>query len=121
MAERELTVKQAAFLEALFGAANGVVAKAGQIAGYSPKSVYKIAKNLQDEIIDRAKYFVALHAPKAAMRMVDSLDSDGKTPNASIRLKASQEILDRVGIVKEDSIANAIEGLNTVFVLPAKR
>ena len=121
MAERELTVKQNAFLEALFGDANGNVARAGQIAGYSPKSVYKIAKGLQDEIVDRAKYFIALHAPKAAMRMVGMLDADGKTLNASIRLKASQEILDRIGIIKDDKVAQAIEGLNTVFVLPAKK
>ena len=50
---KKLTEQQSTFLNALFGKANGIPKKAGDIAGYSEHSYPKVVKALKDEIIEQ--------------------------------------------------------------------
>ena len=52
---RELTTLQTAFLDALFGEANGDPLKAGELAGYSQNSWHSVVKALKSDIIERAE------------------------------------------------------------------
>lgn len=63
-----MTEKQAKFLEVLFEEAEGDLLKAKRLAGYSENtSVREVVKNLEDEILDLSKKYLATRAPKVAM------------------------------------------------------
>ena len=118
--KRELTEKQEVFLDKLFGEAKGNPRTAGELAGYSEHSYPKVIRNLKKEILERAENYLAVHAPKAAIKMTDMMDEDGTTPNASIRLEAARQILDRIGIVKKDQLDVNMKAVHGLFILPKK-
>ena len=77
-------------------------------------------KALKTEIIDLASNILAQSAPKAALKLVDVMDSEKPIPQANMRLQAAQTILDRIGLGKSDrlDVSHKVEG--GIFVLPAK-
>ena len=117
---KELTKQQEQFLEALFGEAKGNPKQAGEIAGYSASSYTKVVKALKDEILERAEYSLAFNSAKAVKGLVNALDDDGTTPGASIRMEASKQILDRVGIVKREKVDINAQVAHGIFILPPK-
>ena len=117
---KELTDQQKAFINVLFGEAQGNPKKAGELAGYAPSSYPKVITALKDEIIERAEYSLALHSAKAVKGLVDALDEDGKTPGVNIRMEAAKQILDRVGLVKKEKIDINAQVAHGIFILPAK-
>ena len=118
--KRNLTDTQEKFLDALFGEAQGNPKKAGELAGYSEHSYPKVLRNLKQEIVSRAENYLAVHSAKAATKMVNMLDEDGTTPHANIRLEAAKQILDRIGVVKKDSLDVNMKVAHGIFILPAK-
>ena len=117
---KELTDQQKSFLTALFGDAKGNPKKAGEIAGYSEHSYPKVIRALKDEIIQRAEEVMASYSPKATMGLVNALDEDGSTPNASIRVEAAKQILDRVGLTKKEKVDINVKSVSGIFILPPK-
>ena len=117
---KELTDQQKSFLTALFGSAKGNPKKAGEIAGYSEHSYPKVIRALKDEIIQRAEEVMASYSPKATMGLVNALDEDGSTPNASIRVEAAKQILDRVGLTKKEKVDINVRSVSGIFILPPK-
>ena len=117
---KELTDQQKSFLTALFGNAKGSPKKAGEIAGYSEHSYPKVIRALKDEIIQRAEEVMASYSPKATMGLVNALDEDGSTPNASIRVEAAKQILDRVGLTKKEKVDINVKSVSGIFILPPK-
>jgi len=117
---KELTDQQKSFLTALFGNAKGNPKKAGEIAGYSEHSYPKVIRALKDEIIQRAEEVMASYSPKAAMGLVNALEEDGSTPNASIRVEAAKQILDRVGLTKKEKVDINVRSVSGIFILPPK-
>ena len=117
---KELTDQQKSFLTALFGNAKGSPKKAGEIAGYSEHSYPKVIRALKDEIIQRAEEVMASYSPKATMGLVNALDEDGSTPNASIRVEAAIQILDRVGLTKKEKVDINVRSVSGIFILPPK-
>jgi len=118
MAKRSLTKQQELFLEALFGEADGDLYAAKRIAGYSPNySMSEVISTLKDEIVERTKTYLALHAPKASIKLTKVLDAPEKLGNDNI-LKAAKEILDRAGVNKSETVEIGSGG---IFILPAKR
>ena len=117
---KELTDQQKSFLTALFGNAKGSPKKAGEIAGYSEHSYPKVIRALKDEIIQRAEEVMASYSPKATMGLVNALDEDGSTPNASIRVEAAKQILDRVGLTKKEKVDINVRSVSGIFILPPK-
>ena len=118
--EKSLTDTQEKFLDALFGEARGTPKNAGELAGYSEHSYPKVLRSLKSEIVARAENYLAVHSAKAATKMVAMLDEDGTTPHASIRIEAAKQILDRIGIVKKDSLDINMKAMHGIFILPAK-
>jgi hypothetical protein len=70
--------------------------------------------------VDLAQDLLAHHAPKAAMKMVEVLDSDRPIPQANIRLQAAQQILDRVGVTKTEKMTVDHNVQGGLFILPTK-
>ena len=116
---KELTLKQKTFLDSLIEC-GGNAKQAAEPAGYAEGSYTSVVKSLKKEILDIAEGILAQNAPKAAMKLVNIMDSDQPIPQASIRLQAAQTLLDRVGISKTDKINVNVEGSNGIFILPAK-
>jgi hypothetical protein len=117
MKTRELTEKQALFLEVLFGdVAGGSVEKAKKLAGYSDTTpTSAIVKALEEEIIEETKRFLSRAAPKAAFGLMDALDKPNSL-GVRNKLSAIAQVLDRVGIVKTEKV----EISSGIFVLPPK-
>jgi len=118
--KKELTIKQQTFLDNLMSC-NGNARQAAEIAGYSEGSYTSVVKALKTEIIELAESILAQSAPKAALKLVEVMDSDNPIPQANVRLQAAQTVLDRVGLAKTDKLDVNVQGSNGLFILPAKQ
>jgi len=85
--ERELTEKQQKFLDCLIQT-GGDPKYAAELAGYAEGSYSQVVKSLKNEIIELASHILAQSAPKAAMKLVQVLDSDDPD-RKSTRLNSS--------------------------------
>jgi hypothetical protein len=119
MDKKELTLKQKGFLDHLIET-GGDPKKAAELAGYAPNTHWQVTKALKTEIIDLASNILAQSAPKAAIKLVDIMDSDKPIPQANMRLQAAQTILDRIGLGKADRLDVSHEVRGGIFILPAK-
>lgn len=117
--KKELTVKQQTFLDHLIET-GGDPKRAAQLAGYSENGHWQVVQALKNEIIELASNILAQSAPKAAMKLVDVMESDNPIPQANIRIQAAQTILDRTGLGKQErmDVNHKVEG--GLFILPAK-
>jgi hypothetical protein len=117
--KKELTTKQQTFLDHLVDT-GGDPKRAAELAGYAPNTHWQVTKALKNEIVDLASGILAQSAPKAAMKLVQVMESDQPMPQVNQRLQAAQTILDRVGLGKADKldVNHKVEG--GIFVLPAK-
>jgi len=119
MSSKELTTKQQSFLDNLV-TTGGDPKKAAELAGYSDNSHYQVIKSLKHEIVELASGILAQSAPKAAMKLVEVMNSDAPLPQANLKLQAAQTILDRTGLGKQErlEVNNNVQG--GLFILPAK-
>ena len=117
--KKELTTKQQTFLDNLVET-GGDPKEAARLAGYSENGHWQVAHALKNEMIDLASNILAQSAPKAAMKLVDIMDSNAPIPQANMRLQAAQTILDRTGLGKQErlDVKHKVEG--GLFILPAK-
>ena len=113
--KKELTVKQKTFLDSLIEC-EGNAKQAAELAGYAEGSYTSVVKSLKKEILDISEGILAQNAPKAAMKLVNIMDSDEPIPQANIRLQAVQTLLDRVGLSKTDKLNLNVEGSNGIFI-----
>ena len=116
---KELTEKQNAFLNALFGDALGDYRMAMDIAGYAPSTTVRdVTSGLQEEILQGSREYLAAIAPKAAIAITGVIDDPTELGNRD-KLTAAKDVLDRVGVVKQERLeVNTPSGL---FILPAKK
>jgi len=119
IATKELTDKQAAFLEALLGEARGNIRLAMDMAGYSKSTkTTEVVGPLKEEITERAGMMLAMNAPKAAFGIVDVLD-DPSALGARNAISAAREVLDRTGLVKKEQV-EVSGNAGGIFILPPK-
>ena len=116
--ERDLTEKQQKFLDGLINT-GGDPKKAAELAGYAEGSYSQVIKSLKTEIIELASQILAQAAPKAAIKLVDVMESEQPIPQASVRLQAAQTILDRIGLGKTDRLDVNHTSSGGIFILPA--
>ena len=117
--DKELTEKQAAFLEALLGEARGTIRAAMDMAGYAKNTkTTEVVGPLKEEITERAGMMLAMNAPKAAFGIVDVLD-DPSAMGARNSISAAREILDRTGLVKKEQV-EVSGNSGGIFILPPK-
>ena len=93
---------------------------AAEATGISPAHGYSLAKKLKDQIIDRARDNLAAASLRASTTAISMLDADAGTEKGELKLAASKEIMDRVGLTKHTSVEVSIENENGIFILPAK-
>tara|TARA_R110000744_G_scaffold154462_2_gene269252 strand:+ start:311 stop:739 length:429 start_codon:yes stop_codon:yes gene_type:complete len=117
----ETTAKQDLFLDHLFGEAGGNVAKAKELAGYSPsyKNV-ELMKLVREQILDRCTNYLAFHTPKAAIGMINIID-DPVAPGNREKLSAITSLMDRVGLIKAEKVVHDTGENNVIFIVPAKK
>ena len=119
IATKELTDKQAAFLEALLGEARGNIRLAMDMAGYSKSTkTTDVVGPLKEEITERVGMMLAMNAPKAAFGIVDVLD-DPSALGARNAISAAREVLDRSGLVKKEQV-EVSGNAGGIFILPPK-
>jgi hypothetical protein len=121
VATKDLTPKQAAFLDALFDKGiKGDIRAAMRVAGYSNDTAESvIIEALADEIVERSKRLIAAHAAKATLAGIGILD-DPTALGSDRTLQVAKELWDRAGIVKRDKLeVSGPEGA-AIFFLPMK-
>jgi hypothetical protein len=119
--KKQLTERQKAFLDALFDTAKGDVKKAMNIAGYSPTTpVSTILESLREEIIELSRNMLAMNAPRAALALAGVLSEPEAIGNKE-KMRAAEQILDRVGVVKTEKIDVSTSDTGVLFILPSKR
>ena len=116
--KKELTEKQQIFLDNVVST-GGDLKKAAELAGYKGNH-YQVIQSLKDELVDMAQNLLAHNAPKAAMKLVEVMDSDRPVPQASSKLQAAQTILDRVGVAKTERLNIDHNVSGGLFILPQK-
>ena len=118
--EKQFTTMQKAFLDALFGEAEGDLKAAKNAAGYSAAtSMHEVIDPIRDEIVERASSVLAVHAPKAAFSMIGVMDAPAQLGARNI-VTAAAQVLDRAGVVKKEQVeVTAPEG--GIFILPPKK
>ena len=119
MSNKELTTKQQSFIDNLV-TCNGDTKLAGELAGYAPTSINSVVRSLKTEILDLATNILAQSAPKAALKLVNIMDSSEPIPQANMRIQAAQTILDRVGLGKTERLDVTVNTAGGLFILPAK-
>ena len=117
--QRKLSEKQQSFLDNLINT-GGDPKKAAELAGYAEGSYSQVVRSLKEEMIDLASHILAQSAPKAAMKLVNVMDSEEPIPQANVRLQAAQTILDRIGLGKTDRVDVNHTTNGGVFILPSK-
>ena len=119
---RELTKKQSIFLDSLFDNGGNVV-QAMDSAGYHVGSRSNLMHSVKHEIIERSRNQLAGSTVKSVNRLAEALDADGTIPNSQveIRMKAANDILDRVGIAKKERLDINHNVTNSIFILPEKK
>jgi hypothetical protein len=89
------------------------------MAGYADSvSSRAIVNGLKDEILDATRLHLALHAPQAAMSVIDGIN-DPTELGIKEKLNAAKDILDRIGIVKTEKVQ--VEASGGVMLLPPKK
>ena len=116
--KKELTEKQQSFLNNVISM-GGDLKQAAELAGYKGNH-YQVIQSLKDELVDMAQNLLAHNAPKAAMKLVEVMDSDRPVPQASAKLQAAQTILDRVGVSKTERLSVDHNVSGGLFILPQK-
>ena len=99
----------------------GNISQAMKVAGYHDGSRNWLIESVRDNIIERTKQELALNGPKAATRLVNTLDEDGTTPKGDLRLKAAESILNRIGIGSNDAVDHNVQVTHGVVLLPSKK
>ena len=116
--KKELTEMQQIFLDNVV-TTGGDLKKAAELAGYKGNH-YQVIKSLKDELVDMAQNLLAHNAPKAAMKLVEVMESDRPVPQARSKLQAAQTILDRVGVAKTERLNIDHNVSGGLFILPQK-
>lgn len=115
--ENGLTHKDNKFLDVLFDECKGNVKEAMKLSGLAG-STHSIAKRLEKHIRERAASYIGSNTAKAAISLVDVLE-DPNRPGMKNSIAAAKEILDRGGVVKDET--PVVQEQTFMFILPAKK
>ena len=118
--EDGLNPRQRKFLDVLFDEAEGNLRRAAKLAGYNDSTKLNvILRPIRDEVVERAKDYLALTSPEAVFSIYDVMVNP-KQIGGKVKLDAAKEILDRAGVVKKEE-AKAPQAVQNIFVLPEKK
>jgi len=116
---RDYTPKQRKFLTLLIKNDFKDPKKCLLEAGYSNDS-WNAIYALKDDIKELAEAILISNTPNAAAIFGEVLTSDTPIPQATAKIAAAKEILDRVGLTKEDRVKLQHEHSGGIFLIPSK-
>ena len=117
---RQYTPKQKKFLK-LYAENNFTNSReCAELAGYKADHL-KVVSELKEDIIEITKDLLLSHAPRAANAITGMLVGDDPIPNATARLNAAKEVLDRVGVVKPEKVEHEHKVTGGLFLIPTKQ
>ena len=116
--QRQLTEKQQTFLDKVVET-GGDLKLSAELAGYSGNH-YQVINSVKDELVDLAQNLLAHNAPKAAIKLIEVMESNVPIPQVSNKLQAAQSILDRVGVTKVERMKVDHNVQGGLFILPSK-
>ena len=120
MAKKDWTDKQIAFVEALFGDANGNLSIATSMAGYSegsnPQTILKACKDL---IIEHGNSVLAGEIPQAISN-IRAVQANPEWKGAKTALDAAGVVFDRAGITKKVEKEDNTPQIQAILILPPK-
>ena len=117
---REISPQQEQFLSNLFDN-GGNVTDAALSAGYAKGSVTWLKTSLADEIINRTKNVLSMHAFKAATRLVTTIDNPVPERGDDLRFRAAESLLNRVGLGKQETTNVNVQAVHGIVLLPPKK
>ena len=117
---REISPQQEQFLSNLFDN-GGNVTDAALAAGYAKGSVTWLKTSLADEIINRTKNILSMHAFKAATRLVSTIDNPVPERGDDLRFRAAESLLNRVGLGKQETTNVNVQAVHGIVLLPPKK
>lgn len=123
MAQKQLTPKQTAFLNALFDPdqADGDLNKAKKLAGYDPTTkIGDVVAGLRDEILERGRDTLIANTLLGTKELI-GLVNDPTQLGGVVKLNAIKELLDRAGLQKIEKSELNVSGEAGIFILPAKK
>lgn len=116
--EIALTDREQLFIDNLLEN-GGKVQLAAEAAGYSMPAQYGyvLRKRLAKEIAEATQQWLAFHGPKAAQKVIDTMDAEMPNP---LQLAAAKDILDRAGVKVKEEVQQVSVKAN-IFILPEKK
>ncbi len=54
-------------------------------------------------------------------KLLETMDEDGTTPKADLRLRAVESVLDRIGLAKKQEMNISVESESPLFIIPEKK
>lgn len=87
---------------------------------YDYAYAYHLCQKYREYVLDLAESHLLLEAIHAASVIVDTMSEDGANPAAGLNLTAAKEVLDRIGLAKQERIKMEVDMPNAIFFLPAK-
>ena len=118
--DRALTEKQTTFLVALVEHEFDINA-ALKTADYPACNKMLVFRSLSKEIVKLAESHLLTKAPEAITTLSTLMLSEKSIPQASVKLQAAKEILDRVGIIKKEEVNVNHSHSGGIFILPEKK
>ena len=87
---------------------------------YSLPRAYELMRVYGDYVRDLVGNKLTLDAIKASYIIEDAMVENGQNPNMKLNMDAALQVLDRVGVTKQDRVKIEAEAGTNIFVLPAK-
>ncbi len=92
------------------------------LAGYPPQTnmTQVLCTDVMSKaVIEKTKQHLTMNGPKIAMSLLQVLD-DPHNPGNSVTISAAKELLDRIGVVKQDKMEVEVNIPNALLILPEK-
>lgn len=114
----EISAQHELFMEAFLDTAS--VYDAAEKAGFARHSGPAIFRKLRERIVPLMEDRVTMMQMKAINVMEDSMGSGAEKVKQELRIRAAQDVMDRGGITKKQTLDVQGSALPSVMILPAK-
>lgn len=114
----EISAQHELFIETYLDTAS--VYDAAEAAGFNRNYGPKLFHKLKDRITPLMEDRMAMMQMKAINVMEQSMGEGALNPKQEIRIRAAQDVMDRGGLTKKQSIDVSGSDLPAVMILPAK-